>query len=171
MPIAWSKIRQKQFYWTLVTEPAVQKLVCSCFGEAFFHILGAKESTVSVIVVHFLLSELCNYTMADHKTLPPHPDPNGLYVHFEVSIFCVYLHGVSHCVFSHKPRNVQQNKSIIARQGLNLQEEIEEKKQKLAVIFTTSTGFKNKAIDKFWGLQPFYLFVCPYICFIWKKWL
>lgn len=45
-----------------------------------------------------------------------------VYICFEVSIFCVYLHGVSHSVIAHKPGNVEHNKSIIVRQHFNLQE-------------------------------------------------
>lgn len=95
-----------------MTKPAVQTLFA-------FHILKLKKVHSRWQKSNFS-SQICNYTVSDHKAWPAHPDPNGLYVCFEVSIFCVYLRGASHCVFSHKPRNVVQNKSIISRKHLNL---------------------------------------------------
>lgn len=77
-----------------------------------------------------------------------------VYICFEVSIFCVYLHGVSHSVIAHKPGNVEQNKSIIVRQHFNLQE----KAGCYFFFFIISTGVENKAIDKLRGWQQFCLF-------------
>lgn len=98
-----------------MTKPAVQSLFAFAFWETFCHIPEAKESTVSTIEVHFLLS---NCAITQFQIIKLHQltlTPKTVYVCFEVSIFCVYLHEVSHCDFSHKPRDVEQNKSIIAK--------------------------------------------------------
>lgn len=158
-----SKIRQKQFYWTLVTKTVVHCLFA--FGRLSFIFLKLNKK----------------YSLSDRSTFSPrncaitqfqimklyHLTPASMvYICFEVSIFCVYLYGVSHSVFAHKPGNVEQNKSIIARQHLNLQG-----KSWLIFFYYYYLHWSWKQGNWQASWLAAVLFVCLYACVIWKKWL
>lgn len=157
---ASSEIGQKQFYWTLVTKTVVQS-----FFFLLCHIPEAKESTVSMIEVHFLLSNCAITQFQNIKLYQLTLTPKQLYVRFEVSIFCINLHGVGQCLL---PQITQCG----AKQVNYCHAAFESTEKELAVIFIVSTGFKNKELNKLRGFQPFLcLSFCLFFFFIWKMWL
>lgn len=153
-----SKIRQKQFYWTLVTKTVVHCLFA--FGRLSFIFLKLNKK----------------YSLSDRSTFSPrncaitqfqimklyHLTPASMvYICFEVSIFCVYLYGVSHSVFAHKPGNVEQTSQLLPGS-------IWIYKGKAGwyfLIIIISTGVENKAIDKLRGWQQFCLFAFMHVSF------
>lgn len=74
-----------------------------------------------MIEVNFSSSELCNYTIFNRKTLPAHPDTKMVYVSALKFLFSAFIcMALVTLLLPAKPLNVEQNKSIIARQHLNL---------------------------------------------------
>ena len=87
-----STLEKKQFYWTPVTEPDVQSLFAFAFERLSLIFLKLK-TVQSQWQKSIFSSELCNYTISDHKISTSSPWlQHGLYVCFELSVFCVYAH-------------------------------------------------------------------------------
>lgn len=104
-----------------------------------------------MIEVNFSSSELCNYTIFNRKTLPAHPDTKIVYVSALKFLFSAFI-----CM-ALLTLLLPANHLMWSKTSQLLQGSIwtsEEKKK--AVTFTISTGFKNKAIEKFRG----YFFIC-----------